>query len=139
MITKRCWEDTEGNLWKLIRENEKDCKGQTFKRLTWVYPCGGAVEYRESVDEKGNRIYIVEAFEVSPKSWAEERLIVTHGSCVCREKRNGKKEEAVELAREWRNSVIPCEVCETEKQTVFRFKTGVKPFTVKRVQIASRV
>lgn len=138
MIAKRCWEDTEGKLWKLIRENDKDYKGQIFRRETWVYPCGGTVEYRESLDGKGNRIYIIEAFDISPKSWVEERLIVPHGTCMCIEKLDDK-EEALELAREWRNAVIPCEVCETEKWTVFRFKTGVKPLRVKRVQTGRRV
>lgn len=96
------------------------------------------MEYRESIDGKGNRIYIIEAFDISPKSWVEERLIITQGSRMSIEKLNNK-EEALELAREWRNAVIPCEVCETEKWTVFRFKTGVKPLRVKRAQIPSRV
>lgn len=138
MIAKMCWEDTEGKLWKLIREDEKDYKGQIFRRLTWVYPCGGTVEYTEDIDGKGNRIYIVERFELSPKSWVEERPIAEVGSRIEVEKLN-EKEEALELARKWRNEVIPCEVCETEKRTVFRFKTGVKPLRVKRVQTASRV
>jgi hypothetical protein len=138
MIAKRCWEDTGGKLWKLIREDEKDYKGQIFRRLTWVYPCGGTVEYRESINEEGNRIYIIERFELSSKSWVEERPIAEVGSCIEVEKLNNK-EEALELARKWRNEVIPCEVCETEKWTVFRFKTGGKPLRVKRVQIASRV
>jgi hypothetical protein len=138
MSAKTCWEDTEGKLWKLIRDDEKDYKGDTFRRLTWVYPCGGTVEYRESIDGKGNRIYIIEAFDISPKSWVKERLIITQGSRMSIEKLNNK-EEALEMAREWRGEVIPCEVCETEKWTVFRFKTGVKPLRVKRVQMAGWV
>ena len=138
MTEKRYWEDTERKLWKLIREDEVDYKGQIFRRLTWVYPCGGAVEWREDIDEKCNRIYIIERFELNPKSWTEERSIATLGEGIYVEKLNDK-EEALELARKWRYGVIPCEVCETEKWTVFRFKTGVKPLRVKRVQTATRV
>jgi len=135
---KRYWEDAERKLWKLIREDEIDYKGQIFRRLTWVYPCGGAVEWREDIDEKSNRIYIIERFELSPKSWVEERPIPTLGEGIYIEKLNNK-EDALELARKWRSEVIPCTACEIEKGTVFRFKTGVKPLRVKRVQIASRV
>lgn len=131
MTRKRCREDTERKLWKLIRENEVDYMGQIFRRLTWVYPCGGAVEWREDVDEKSNRIYIIERFELSPKSWVKERPIAEVGSCIEVEKLN-QEEEALELARKWRNEVIPCKVCETEKCTVFRFKTGAKPLRVER-------
>jgi len=138
MTEIRCSEDVEKKFWKLIRENEKNYNGQIFRRLTWVYPCGGTVEWKESIDEKGNRIYIIERFELSSKSWVEERLIADVGSRIEVEKLNDK-EEALELARKWRNEVIPCEVCETEKSTVFKFKTGVKSLRVKKVQIASRV
>jgi hypothetical protein len=135
MTKKGYWEDTGRKLWKLIREDEVNYKGQIFKRLTWVYPCGGAVEYREDIDEKGNRIYIIERFELSPKSWVEGRPIETLGEGIYVEKSNDE-EEALELARKWRNEVIPCTVCETEKWMIFRFKTGVKPLRVKKVQMA---
>ena len=138
MPRRKRWEDTERKLWKLIREDELDYKGQVFRCLTWVYPCGGAVAWREDIDEKGSRIYIIERFELSPKSWVEGRPIATLGEGIYVEKLNNK-EEALELARKWRNGVIPCEVFGTEKWTVFRFKTGVKPIRIKRVQIASRV
>jgi len=138
MTKKRCSEDAERKLWKLIRKYEVNYKGQIFRLETWVYPCGGTVEYREDIDDEGNRIYIIERFELSPKSWMEERPIATLGEGIYIEKLN-KKEEASELARKWRNGVIPCEVCETEKWTVFRFKTGEKPLRVRRTQIASRV
>jgi len=131
MTDKRYWEDTERKLWKLITEDEVDYKGQVFRRLTWVYPCGGAVECRDDLDEKSNRIYIVERFELSPKSWVKERPIADAGSLILTEKFT-EKEEALELAAKWRGEVIPCEVCETEKSIVFRFKTGVKPRRVKR-------
>ncbi len=132
MSAGRHWEDTEGKLWKLIREDELHYKGQIFKRLIWVYPCGGTVEYRETLDEKGNQIYMVERYELSPKSWLKEKPVATHGSRMDIEKLNDKG-EALELATEWRSDVIPCEVCETEKWMVFKFKTGVKPFRVRKV------
>ena len=138
MTNKGCREDSEGKLWKLIREDEVDYADQIFRRLTWVYPCGGCVEWREDLDEKGDRIYIVERFELSPKSWVEERPIPTLGEVIYVE-RLDDKEEALKLARKWQNRVIPCEICETEEWTVFRFKTGVKPLTVKSIKIASRV
>ena len=62
-----CSEDIERKLWKLIREYEVNYKGQLFRLETWVYPCGGTVEYREDIDDKGNQIYIVERFELSHK------------------------------------------------------------------------
>ena len=136
MTKKRCSEDAERKLWKLIRENEKNYNGQIFRRLTWVYPCGGTVEWKESIDEKGNRIYIVERFELSSKSWVEERLIANAGSRIEVEKLNNKK-DALELAKKWMNEVIPCEVCETKEWTVFKFKTGVKPLRVKKLQLAN--
>ena len=138
MTRKRCCEDGERKLWKLIRANEKNYNGQIFRRLTWVYPCGGTVEWKESIDEKGNRIYIIERFELSSKSWVEETPMAEVGSRIEVEKLRDT-EEALELARKWRNEVIPCEVCETEKSTVFKFKTGVKPLRVRKVQIAGRV
>jgi len=138
MTKKRCSEDAERKLWKLIRENEKNYNGQIFRRLTWVYPCGGTVEWKESIDEKGNRIYIIERFELSSKSWVEERPIAEVGSRIEVEKLSDK-EEALELAKKWRNEVIPCEVCETERWTVFKFKTGLKPVRVNKLQIANRI
>jgi hypothetical protein len=138
MSETKCLEDVEKKFWKLIREYEVNYKGQIFRLETWVYPCGGTVEYREDIDDKGNRIYIVERFELSPKSWVKGKPVATAGSPIFMEKLNGRK-EALELARKWRNEVIPCEVYETEKSTVFRFKTGVKPLRVKRAQIASQV
>jgi hypothetical protein len=96
------------------------------------------VEYREDIDEEGNRIYIVERFELSPKSWVKGKPIATSGSLIITEKLKDR-EEALELARKWRNEVIPCEVCETEKSTVFKFKTGLKPLRIRKVQIAGRV
>lgn len=138
MTEIRCSEDGEKKFWKLIREYEVNYKGEIFRWETWVYPCGGTVEYREDIDEEGNRIYIVERFELSPKSWVRGKPEVTDGSLIIMEKLRDR-EEALELARKWRNEVIPCEVCETEKSTVFKFKTGVKPLRVKKVQIASRV
>jgi len=138
MTEIRCSEDVEKKFWKLIREYEVNYKGQLFRLETWVYPCGGTVEYREDIDDKGNRIYIVERFELSPKSWVKGKPVATAGSPIFMEKLNDRK-EALELARKWRNEVIPCEVYETEKSTVFRFKTGVKPLRVKRAQIASQV
>ena len=113
MTKKRCREDAERKLWKLIREDEIDYKGQIFRRLTWVYPCGGAVEWREDIDEKGNRIYIIERFELSPKSWVKGRPIAMVGSGICVEKLNDK-ERALELARKWCTEVIPCQVYKTE-------------------------
>lgn len=136
MTKKRYSEDAERKLWKLIREDEKNYNGQIFKRLTWVYPCGGAVEWKESIDEKGNRIYIIERFELSSKSWVVERPIADCGSVIEIEKLNSK-EESLEVAKRWRDEVIPCAVCETEKWTVFKFRTGVGPLRVKKVQIAN--
>ena len=133
-----CSEDIERKLWKLIGECEVNYNGQIFRLETWVYPCGGTVEYREDIDDKGNRIYIVERFELSSKSWVQEMPIAEIGSHIEVEKLNNE-EEALELAKKWRNEVIPCEVCETEKWMVFKFKTGEKPLRVKRAQIASRV
>ena len=132
MTKKRCWEDTEGKLWKLIREDEIDYKGEIFRQETWVYPCEGTVEYRESIDEKGNRIYIVERYELSPKSWVKEKPIPMLGSQILVEKLRDR-EKALGLAREWRGEVIPREIYETEKWTIFRFKTGVEPLRVKKV------
>jgi len=131
-----CSEDIEKKLWKLIREYEVNYKGQIFRLETWVYPCGGTVEYREDIDDKGNQIYIVERFELSPKSWVKGKPVATAGSPIFMEKLKDR-EEALELARKWRSEVIPCEVCETEKWTAFRFKTGVKALRVRRVQIAT--
>jgi hypothetical protein len=136
MTKIRYSEDIERKLWKLIRENEKNYNGQIFRRLTWVYPCGGTVEYKEDIDDKGKRIYIVERFELSPKSWVRGEPVATAGSLILMEELKNR-EEALELARKWRNEVIACEVCETEKWTVFKFKTGVKPLRVKKVQIAN--
>jgi hypothetical protein len=131
-------EDIEKKFWKLIREYEVNYKGEIFRLKTWVYPCGGTVEYREDIDEEGNRIYIVERFELSPKSWVRGKPIVTAGSLITTERlKDGEK--ALELARKWRDEVIPCEVCETEKSIVFKFKTRVKPLRVRKVEIASRV
>lgn len=138
MTQIRCSEDVERKFWKLIGEYEVNYKGEIFRWETWVYPCGGTVEYREDIDEKGNRTYIVERFELSPKSWVRGKPVATAGSLIIMEKLRDR-EEALELARKWRSEVIPCTVCETEKWTVFRFKTRVKPLRVKRVQIASRV
>jgi len=138
MTEIRCSEDIERKFWKLIREYEVNYKGEIFRWETWVYPCGATVECREDIDEKGNRIYIVERFELSPKSWVRGKPVATAGALIIMEKLRDR-EEALELARKWRSEVIPCTVCETEKWTVFRFKTGVKPFRVKRVQIASQV
>jgi len=138
MTRKRCSEDVERRLWKLIRENEKSYDGQIFRRLTWVYPCGGTVEFTESIDERGNRIYIIERFELSSKSWVEERPIADAGSRIEVE-RSSDKEQALELAKRWRDEVVPCEVCETEKWTVFKFKTGVDPLRVRKVQVTNQV
>jgi len=131
MTGRKYREDTERKFWKLICEDELEYKGELFRWETWIYPCGGTVEYREDIDEKGNRIYIVERFELSSKSWVRGRHIATLGSLILTEKFT-EKEKALELAAKWRGEVIPCEVCETEKSTVFRFKTGVKPLRVKR-------
>ncbi len=133
MTQTRYSEDVERKFWKLIREYEVNYKHEIFRWETWVYPCGATVEYREDIDEKGNRIYTVERFELSPKSWVRRKPIATTGSLIIMEKLRDR-EEALELARKWRTEVIPCTVCETEKWTVFRFKTGVKPLRVKRVQ-----
>jgi len=138
MTETKCLEDIEKKFWKLIREYEVNYKGEVFRLETWVYPCGGTVEYREDIDEEGNRIYIVERFELSPESWVRGKPIVTTGSLIITEKLRDRK-EALELARKWRNEVIPCEVCETEKSMVFKFKTRAKPLRVRKVQIASRV
>ncbi len=138
MTEIRCSEDVETKLWKLIREYEVNYKGEIFRWKTWVYPCGGTVEYREDIDEKGNRIYIVERSELSPKSWVKGKPVATAGSPIIVEELRDR-DEALELARKWRNEVIPCEVCETERSTVFKFKTGVKPLRVKKVPIASGV
>lgn len=133
MSEMRCSEDVERKFWKLIGDYEINHNGEIFRWETWVYPCGGTVEYRESIDEGGNRIYIVERFELDPKSWVRGKPIATTGSLIITEKLRDK-EEALELAKKWRSEVIPCTVCETEKWTVFRFKTGVKPLRAKRVQ-----
>ena len=138
MTKKRCSEDAERKLWKLICENQKNYNGQIFRRRTWVYPCGGTVEWKESIDEKGNRIYIVERFELSSKSWVQETPIAEVGSHIEVEKLNNE-EEALELARQWRNEVIPCEVYETEKSTVFRFKTGVKPLSTLKIILCAKM
>lgn len=128
---KRCWEDTERKLWKLICEAQVEYEGELFRWETWVYPCGGTVEYQEDIDEKGDRIYTVERFELNPKSWVKEKPIATVGSRILTEKFKDK-EEALELVSKWRGEVIPCEVCETERWTVFRFKTGIKSLRVNR-------
>jgi hypothetical protein len=138
MTETKCLEDVEKKFWKLIREYEVNHKGEIFRLETWVYPCGGTVEYREDIDEEGNRIYIVERSELSPKSWVRGKPIATAGSLIITEKLKNR-EEALQLARKWRNEVIPCEVCETEKSIVFKFKTMVKPLKVRKVQIAGRV
>lgn len=138
MTETKYLEDVEKKFWKLIREYEVNYKGEIFRWETWVYPCGGTVEYREDIDGEGNRIYTVERFELSPKSWVLGKPVVTDGSLIIMKKLRDR-EEALELARKWRNEVTPCEVCETEKAIVFKFKTGVKPLRVRRVQIASRV
>lgn len=129
---KRCWEDTERKLWKLIRENEVEYKGELFRWETWVYPCGGTVEYIEDIDEKDNRIYQVQCFELSPKSWVIEKPITTKGGSLIFTEKFKDKEKALALAKRWRSEVISCEVCETERWTVFRFKTGVKPLRVNK-------
>lgn len=133
MTQTRYSEDVERKFWKLIREYEVNYKHEIFRWETWVYPCGATVEYREDIDEKGNRIYTVERFELSPKSWVRRKPIATTGSLIIMEKLRDR-EEALELARKWRSEVILCTFCETEKWTVFRFKTGVKPLRVKRIQ-----
>jgi len=136
MTKTKCLEDVERKLWKLIREYEVNYKGEVFRLETWVYPCGGTVEYREDIDEEGNRIYIVERFELSPKSWVRGKPIVITGSLITTEKLRDR-EQALELVRKWRDEVIPCEVCETEKSMVFKFKTRVEPLRVRKTQIAS--
>jgi len=66
MAKERRYEDTGKELWKLISDLEVEHKGETFGLKTWVYPCGGAVEYREDLDEQGQRVYLAEQFELSP-------------------------------------------------------------------------
>jgi len=132
MTEIRCWEDIHRKLWKLIREYKVNYNGEILRWETWVYPCGGTVEYRDDIDDKGNRIYVVERFELSPKSWVKGKPIATAGSLIVTEKLENR-EEALELAKKWRNEVIPCMVCEMEKWTVFRFKTGLKPLRFRRV------
>jgi hypothetical protein len=124
-------EDIERKFWKLISQDEKTYKGEIFKRLTWAYPCGGAVEYTETINKEGKRIYRVERFELSPKSWIKEKPIAEFGSFIRREELDNT-EKALETARLWRNEVTPCEVRETEKMVLFKFKTRVKPFRVKK-------
>jgi len=138
MTETKCLEDIEKKFWKLIRKYEVNYKGEIFRLETWVYPCGGTVEYREDIDEEGNRVYIVERFELSPKSWVLGKPIVTDGSLIITEKLRDR-EKALELARKWRNEITPCEVHGTEKTIAFKFKTGAKPLRIRKVQMASRL
>lgn len=92
--------------WKIIRDETKEYKGETFNRKLWVAICGGALEYTETLSPEGKRAYLVERFELEPKSWLKEQVIAPECSVIVSDTYDTPK-EAMERVEFHKESITP--------------------------------